>query len=65
MIVDSELIQFRLMRTELVLDYCLCPPDTFLRPKSKEEAKVAVKLHELTPKHFDELGVQAECLADS
>ena len=63
--VDPELIQFRLTLHELVLDCCACPPGTFLRPKSKREAKVAVWVREIAPERFQELGVQAECLADS
>jgi len=65
MTVNPELIQFRLTRKELVLECGLCPPGTFLRPKSKEEAKVAVKIHRLTPVQFEGLGLAAECLADS
>ena len=65
MTVNPELIQFHLTRKELVLGCCLCPPGTFLRPKSKEEAKVAVRVHGLTPVQFEELGLPAECLADS
>ena len=62
--VSTVVIQFHLTRKPLVLECSVCPPGTFLRPKSKKEAEVSVWVRALTPEQFEESGLPAESLAD-